>query len=342
MNLNMNRQVLKKIFSVAGLVAVISLALLIAATWFRGPYVLINVLVTAGMLSIMALGLSLIFGVMNVGMFAHGEFFMVGSLVGYYFIAPFQAWFLRNPSPVLQALAPLVGIFLAFLAGALAGGVVEKIIFKPLRARSRENWVLNTFLVTVGLSVVMINLHLLLFGNQYKGIVAYWPGPPLNILDVFIARDRPVAVALSLATIMAFWLFMSFTRTGRAIRAVSQDETGALMVGINMPVIFTLTMALSCGLASMAGASLLFMYPAYPTVGLEPLYMSWFVIILVGMGNIMGSLLGAFLVAVFKVLTVEFVGAGWDFVIPTGFIMLVLIFKPSGILGSEVRGVLDK
>jgi branched-chain amino acid transport system permease protein len=294
------------------------------------------------MLSIMALGLSLIFGVMNVGMFAHGEFFMVGSLVGFYFITPVQAWLVRNPSPTLQFLAPLVGIFLSFLVGAFVGVIVEKIIFKPLRARSRENWVLNTFLVTVGLSVIMINLHLLLFGSYFKGIVGYWPGRPFEVLNVFIARDRLMAVLLSLSAIVVFWLFMRFTRTGRAIRAVSQDETGALMVGINMPFILTLTMALSCGLAAMAGSSLLFMYPAYSTVGLEPLYMSWFVVILVGMGNIMGSLLGAFLVAIFKVLTVEFVGAGWDFVIPTAFIMLVLIFKPSGILGSEVRGILDK
>lgn len=332
----------KKIFSAAGVTIVLSVVLLIMATWDRGPYVLINVLVTAGMLSMVAVGLALIFGVMNVGMFAHGEFFMIGTLVGYYLFTALHVWFPPKAYPMLQFVAPLLGIVLAFFAGGLAGVIVEKLIFKPLRSKSRENWVLNTFLVTVGLSVVMINLHLLLFGSQFKGITAYWPGRPIEILGVFIARDRIAAVTISLITIVSFWLFMRFSRTGRAIRAVSQDETGAYMVGINMPFIITLTLALSCGLAAMAGAALMFMYPAYPTVGLEPLYMSWFVIILVGMGNIMGSLLGAFMVAIFKVLTVEYVGAGWDFVIPTGFIMLVLIFKPSGILGSEVRGVLDQ
>jgi branched-chain amino acid transport system permease protein len=332
----------KKFFSAAGITVALCLILLVVATWARGPYVLINVLVTAGMLSIMALGLSLIFGVMNVGMFAHGEFFMVGTLVGFYFFSPINKWLQSHPNAVIQFLAPIGVILLSFLAGAVIGVIVEKLIFKPLRARSLENWVLNTFLVTVGLSVVMINLHQLLFDSQFKGIVAYWPGRPLEIMEVFISRDRVVAVILSLVTIVTFWLFMRFSRTGQAIRAVSQDETGALMVGINIPIIFTLTMALSCGLAAMAGSSLLFMYPSYPAVGLEPLYMSWFVVILVGMGNIMGSLLGAFMVAIFKVLTVEFIGAGWDFVIPTGFIMLVLIFKPSGILGSEVRGVLDQ
>ncbi|MDL2226177.1 branched-chain amino acid ABC transporter permease [Deltaproteobacteria bacterium OttesenSCG-928-M10] len=334
--------IFQKVFSAATVTVGLTLILLAAATWDRGPYVLINVLVTAGMLSIMAVGLALIFGVMNVGMFAHGEFFMVGTLVGYYFFSAAQAWFPAAAHPTLRFLAPLMGIALSFLAGALVGVVVEKIIFKPLRAKSRENWILNTFLVTVGLGVVMINLHQLLFGSQFKGITDYWPGRPLEILGVYISRDRIAAVTISLVSILAFWSFMRFSRTGRAIRAVSQDETGAYMVGINMPFIITLTLALSCGLAALAGATLLFMYPAYPTVGLEPLYMSWFVVILVGMGNIMGSLLGAVMVATFKVLTVEYVGAGWDFVFPTAFIMLILIFKPSGILGSEVRGVLDQ
>ena len=101
-------------------------------------------------------------------------------------------------------------------------------------------------------------------------------------------------------------------------------------------------MALACALAAVAGGSLLFMYPSYPTVGLEPLYMAWFVVILSGLGNILGAVAGAFMVALLKVITNEYVGAGWDFVVPSALIMLILIFKPSGIFGSDVRGVLDK
>jgi branched-chain amino acid transport system permease protein len=135
---------------------------------------------------------------------------------------------------------------------------------------------------------------------------------------------------------------MTYTRTGRAIRAVSQDENGALMVGIGIKGILMLTMSLSCALAAIAGASLLFMYPSYPSVGLEPLYMAWFVVILAGLGNVLGAVMGAFMVALLKVLTVEYIGSGWDFVVASAVIIVVLIFKPSGIFGSEVRGVLDK
>jgi branched-chain amino acid transport system permease protein len=216
------------------------------------------------------------------------------------------------------------------------------LVFRQLRKRSRENWVMNSFLLTVGLSVVLINAHQLFFGADFKGITRYFSGMPVTIMDVFISRDRVIAFLLAAVVVGAFWFFMTYTRTGRAIRAVSQDETGALIVGIGLNGIMMLTMALSCALAAVAGAGLLFMYPAYPAVGLEPLYMAWFVVILSGLGNVIGSVMGAFMVALLKVLTVEYIGAGWDFVVPSALIIVILIFKPSGIFGSEVRGVLDK
>jgi branched-chain amino acid transport system permease protein len=188
----------------------------------------------------------------------------------------------------------------------------------------------------------MINAHQLFFGADFKGITRYFSGAPLTIMDVFISRDRVIAFLLAVVVVAAFWFFMTYTRTGRAIRAVSQDETGSLIVGIGLNGIMMLTMALSCALAAIAGAGLLFMYPAYPAVGLEPLYMAWFVVILSGLGNVLGAVMGAFMVALLKVLTVEYIGSGWDFVVPSALIIVILIFRPSGIFGSEVRGVLDK
>jgi branched-chain amino acid transport system permease protein len=194
----------------------------------------------------------------------------------------------------------------------------------------------------VGLAVVLINAHQLFFGADFKGITRYWAGPPYSVMDVFISRDRAMSFILAVIVVVVFWFFMTYTRTGRAIRAVSQDENGALMVGIGIKGILMLTMSLSCALAAIAGASLLFMYPSYPSVGLEPLYMAWFVVILAGLGNVLGAVMGAFMVALLKVLTVEYIGSGWDFVVPSALIIVVLIFKPSGIFGSEVRGILDK
>jgi branched-chain amino acid transport system permease protein len=275
-------------------------------------------------------------------MFAHGEFFMIGTLVAYYVFTPISAYTGSHPESVLVLLGPVITILAAMVIGALAGGVTELLIFRQLRKRSRENWVMNAFLLTVGLSVVLINGHQLFFGADFKGIVGYYSGAPFTIMDVYISRDRGFALIVAAVVVAGFWYFMAYTRTGRAIRAVSQDETGALMVGIGLNGILLLTMSLSCALAAIAGAGLLFMYPSYPSVGLEPLYMAWFVVILAGLGNVLGAVMCSFMVALLKVLTIEYIGSGWDFVVPSILIIMILIFKPSGIFGSEVRGVLDK
>ena len=328
--------------SAAGMAVIVTVVLAVAATMDRGGYVLVNTIFTGGMTALVAMGLALTLGVLNIPMFAHGEYFMIGTLVAYYVFTPISTYINTHPESALVFWGPLITVVAAMIVGALAGVISEVLVFSQLRKRSRENWVMNSFLLTVGLSVVLINAHQLFFGADFKGITRYWAGMPITVMDVFISRDRAMAFVLAAVVVAAFWFFMTYTRTGRAIRAVSQDENGALMVGIGLKGILLLTMSLSCALAAIAGAGLLFMYPSYPSVGLEPLYMAWFVVILAGLGNVLGAVMGAFMVALLKVLTIEYIGSGWDFVVPSALIIVILIFKPSGIFGSEVRGVLDK
>lgn len=327
--------------SAGGITVTLSIIIAIVAGIDRGPYIIVNTIVTGGMLALVAVGLALIFGVMNIPTFAHGEFFMIGSLTAYYIFTPLSEYLGSNPNTLLAAIAPLLAILGAVITGTLGGILCELLVFSQLRKRSSENWVMNSFLLTAGLSVVLINAHQLLFGTEFKGIVKYWGGRPFEIMGVFISRDRILAFVLAMVVVGIFWLFMKYTNTGRAIRAVSQDQTGAQMVGININAILMLTMALGCALTAIAGAGLLFLYPSYPAMGMEPLYMAWFVVILVGLGNTAFALVGGFIVALLKSLTVEYIGAGWDFVVPSLLIVIVLVFKPSGLFGSEVRGVLD-
>ena len=335
-------RLLKWCKSLAGISVIATVAIALLATVDRGGYVLVNTVVTGGMTALVAMGLALTLGVLNIPMFAHGEYFMIGTLTAYYVFTPISDFINTHPDSALVFWGPLITIVAAMIVGALAGVVSEVLVFSQLRKRSRENWVMNSFLLTVGLSVVLINAHQLFFGADFKGITRYWSGMPITVMDVFISRDRAIAFVLAVVVVAAFWFFMTYTRTGRAIRAVSQDENGALMVGIGLNGILMLTMSLSCALAAIAGAGLLFMYPSYPSVGLEPLYMAWFVVILAGLGNVLGAVMGAFMVALLKVLTIEYIGSGWDFVVPSALIIVILIFKPSGLFGSEVRGVLDK
>jgi branched-chain amino acid transport system permease protein len=328
--------------SLAKFSIIATIVIAVLATLDRGGYLLVNTVVNGGMIALVSMGLALTLGVLNIPMFAHGEYFMIGTLVAYYVFTPISNFIAAHPDSLLVFWGPIITMIAAAAIGAVAGVISEVFVFRQLRKRSRENWVMNAFLLTVGLSVVLINGHQLFFGADFKGIVGYYSGMPFSIMDVYISRDRGFALIVAAIIVVGFWYFMTYTRTGRAIRAVSQDETGAKMVGIGINGILMLTMALSCSFAAVAGAGLLFMYPSYPAVGLEPLYMAWFVVILAGLGNVLGAVMCSFMVALLKVLTIEYIGSGWDFVVPSILIILILIFKPSGIFGSEVRGVLDK
>jgi branched-chain amino acid transport system permease protein len=326
----------------ATIVITISLVLA-AAIWITGGFAqIVNTLVTGGMWSLLAAGLALVLGVMNISNFAHGESFMVGAYVAFFIFTPINNYLFEHPNPVLSALAPFAGFLVAAAVGLIMGAVFERMIFHPLRKRSRSGWVMNTFLLTVGMSFVMTNGANLTVGPNYQGIPRYWDVRPLEFLGVRVTVDRLVAFFIAMLTIAALWFFLRRTRTGRAIRAVSQNEVGAEMMGVNLDFIHTLTFALATAMAALAGACLLFMFQAYPTVGLQPLYYAWYVVMLVGLGNVPGAIIGGFIVALLQTATQQFIGISWGDVVPTIVMILVLILAPSGIFGSEVKGIQEQ
>jgi len=324
------------------IVSAFSLILLIAIGIKGGPAQIFNTFVVGGMWALLAVGLALVFGVMNIPHFAHGESFMVGGYVAYFVYTPLIDALGENPNPFLRNITPFAGIIAAGIAGALLGILLERLIFAPLRHRTRSGWVMNTFLLTVGISFVMTNGATLTVGPNFRGIQNYWDFEPIEFLGARLAVDRLVAFAIAMVTIAVFWWFLRNTRTGRAIRAVSQDETGAQIVGINLDFIHTLTFSLGTSTAAIAGAALLFMFQAYPTVGLKPLYFAWYVVMLVGLGNVAGAIVGGFMVALLQTGTQLFFTITWETVIPTVVMILVLLMAPSGLFGSEVKGVQEQ
>ncbi|MBC8446048.1 MAG: branched-chain amino acid ABC transporter permease [Chloroflexi bacterium] len=281
-----------------------------------------------GIYALMAIGLALVFGVMNIAQFAHGEFYMVGAY-GAFFAA------------TVLGLSPLPAILFAAIASFLVGVLVERIAFLPLRRRSEE-WVLNAFLLTVGLSFVLQNAALTIFGPTYRGTPEYWKGSVELTPGLNISVDRIASLLIAIVAISAMWVFLHRTQTGRAIRAVAQDERGATLVGISLTKIHALTFGLSTALAGLAGASLLPLTQAYPAVGFRPLVDSWFVVMLVGLGNVSGSIVGGFIVGMLETASYFFLGAGWQDVITLFVLILILLFKPSGLFGSEVKGIWEQ
>lgn len=328
--------------STAGITILLTILAAVIATIDAGPFILINSIVTGGMWALLAMGLALILGVMNIPNFAHGEFFLAGSLTAYFIYNPIRLYLKEHSAPMLGIIAPFLGIIAAFFVGLVLGAVLEKVVFYQLRKRSQEQWIMNSFLLTVGVSIIFVNTVQLIWGADFKGIPYYWDVDPIKFVGVNVSVDRLAAFVVAVVALAIFWYFLQRTRPGRAIRAVAQDETGASMVGINLNNIQMLTLALTAGLAALAGASLLFIFPAYPTAGLQPLYTAWYIVMLVGLGNVSGAVVGGFIVALLQTLTSYYIGPGWQDVIPTVIIILMLIFKPSGLFGSEVKGIQEQ
>lgn len=291
-------------------------------------------LMTTGILrgviyALMALGLALTFGVMNISNFAHGEFYMIGAYVAYL-------------AHVVFGFHPLLAIVVAAGAAFVAGALIERLLFNPLRKRSTGNWIMNAFLVTAGLSIVLQNSAQKFLGVNYYGVTQYFKGSVKVGSTMNISADRAVAFVISIVTMIAFWLFLQKTRTGRAIRAVSQNERGASLVGINLNRIHTLTFALGCMLAGLCGASLLSLSAAFPRVGVRPTVMSWFVVTVIGLGNTGAAIVGGLLVGILETMSFYFLGKGWQDALNLLVLILLLVFKPAGIFGTQIKSAWER
>jgi branched-chain amino acid transport system permease protein len=296
--------------------------------WTIIQNLLITGLLRGGLYALMAVGLALVFGVMNICHFAHGEYYVLGAYAAYFAF-------------VTYGMNPVLAIIVAALLSFLAGAITDRLFFYPLRKRSKGDWVMNAFLLTAGLSVVLQSVYRLVFGNRYRGITQYWHAT-FHIFSMTVAADRLMALVIALVAIAGMWFFLQRTRTGRAIRAVSQDERGAMLVGINLDRIQTLTFALGSMLAGLGGASLLSLSPAYPMGGNKPLIASWFVVTIAGLGNVQGAIIGGFIVGVFESVSYFYLGQGWQEVASLGLLILLLLFKPTGLFGTEIKSVWEK
>ncbi len=285
-------------------------------------------LLRGGLYALMAVGLALVFGVMNICHFAHGEYYVLGAYAAFFAFATY-------------GLNPIVAIVIAAGISFVAGAISDRLLFFPLRRRSKGDWVMNAFLLTAGLSVVLQSLYRIVFGNRYYGITSYWD-KSISIFGMTIAADRIMAFVIALLAIAGMWFFLQKTRTGRAIRAVSQDETGAMLVGIDLDRIQTLTFSIGSMLAGLGGAALLSLSPAYPYAGNKPLISSWFVVTIAGLGNVEGAIIGGFIVGIFESLSYFYLGQGWQEVASLSLLILLLLFKPTGLFGTNVKSVWER
>ncbi|MGH7325980.1 MAG: branched-chain amino acid ABC transporter permease [Candidatus Rokuibacteriota bacterium] len=284
------------------------------------PQHLVNGLVLGGTYALLGIGLTLIFGLMNVVNFAHGEFYTLGAY------AAFAALALADV-PFLGALV------LAILTGVVLGALTERVLLRPLRGESID----SVMLVMIGLWIAMQNTELLAWGGVAKSIPHPFPTAPLTLGPLGIAPLRLFVLAAALGLIFGAHLIINQTRLGRAMRATFQDPDTAALMGVRIARIHTATFALGSGLAAAAGALLGPIFLAYPSMGDLAALKAFSVVILGGLGNVTGATLGGLLLGIAEELGAGYVSSGYRDAVGFVIIILVLLLRPSGLLARAER-----
>ncbi|OLC35120.1 MAG: branched-chain amino acid ABC transporter permease [Candidatus Rokubacteria bacterium 13_1_40CM_4_69_5] len=281
---------------------------------------LVNGLVLGGTYALLGIGLTLIFGLMNVVNFAHGEFYTLGAY------ATFAALTLAG-LPFLAALA------VAIAAGVLLGALTERVLLRPLRGESID----SVMLVMIGLWIAMQNTELVVWGGVAKSVPHPFPTAPLVLGPLGIAPLRLFVLAAALALILGAHLIIQRTRLGRAMRATFQDADTAALMGVRIARIHTATFAIGSGLAAAAGALLGPIFLAYPSMGDLASLKAFSVVILGGLGNVAGATLGGLLLGVAEELGAGYVSSGYRDAVGFVIIILVLLLRPSGLFARAER-----
>ena len=281
---------------------------------------LLNGLLLGSTYSLLGVGLTLIFGLMSVVNFAHGEFYTLGAY------ATFAA--LVGAS---QSLA--VAIPLAILVGALAGALCERVLLRPLRGASID----TTMLVMIGVWIALQNAELLVWGGVAKNVPTPFRSEPLVLGPLSVSPLRVFVFVVAGLLILAAHLLIARTKLGRAMRATFQDRETAALMGVSVEHIHTITFAIGAGLAAAAGALLGPVFLLYPSMGDLASLKAFSVVILGGLGNFAGAAVGGLLLGIAEELGAGYVSSGYRDAVGFVIIVAMLLLRPSGLFTRAER-----
>ena len=264
---------------------------------------------------LVALGLTLIFSILEVINFAHGEFYMLGGFAAYYLSA-------------VGGLNYVATLVLAMLLVGLAGVVAERLVFRHLRGKT-----LNAFIVSLGLLWVLQATAQLSFGVLDKSVPSAVSGI-VRLGGVIVSRERMFVILIAVALIVGLYLFLKFTRTGQAMRAVAQDAEAAALQGVNIELTSALGFGIGCALAGAAGALLAPIFAVSPTMGALPVVKAFIIIIVGGMGSLPGAVLGGLLLGAVEGVGTLFMSSAAVNILGFLMVIAILLLRPRGLLGA--------
>ena len=290
---------------------------------------LLNGLTIGMVYALIALGYTMVYGVMQLINFAHGEVFMVGAYLALAAIWFFAAFFPHAPFWVL-----IPAIFLtAMLGAALLGVTIEKVAYKPLRGSPK----LTVLITSIGISFFLQNAVMLIYGSKEQNVPEVIPNLRYSIGPVSFSLMQLVIFAVSVSLMLGLAWFVKNTKTGKAMRATSENPEAAHLMGISVNQIIRVTFVLGSALAAMGG-SLFGLY--YGSVNFHDGYLAglkaFTAAVFGGIGSIPGAMLGGILLGVFEGLGAGYLSSEWKDVFAFLLLGAVLIFKPSGILGENL------
>jgi len=278
----------------------------------------INGVVMGCLYVMVALGLTLIYGVMNQINFAHADFVTLGGFAAYFFVQWLGG-------------AYLLSIAVALFAGALLGYLINLAIFAPLRERGDE---LRPLIATIGVSILLENGALLAFGP-----VPYQFNSPydetIRFGKIFFTTQSLLVVIVASSTIAGLYLFMKYTFTGKALRAISQDRETAGLMGINQKFLIMLTIVIASAMAGMAGAMLGPILVLTPFAGASVIVKSFAIVIIGGFGNMAGTIIAGLLVGLIEAFTTQYLGSGVIDLVVFALLLVMLLVKPTGLVAEK-------
>ena len=280
----------------------------------------LNALMLGGTYALLGIGLTLIFGIMRVVNFTHGELYAFGAYMMYMFVMLLEVNF-------------FLALLLAIVLGVALGAIIELILLRKLRRADID----TTMLVMIGAWIALQNGEQLLWTGVAKSIDNPFPAAPLVIGAVSVAWNRVFVVAVAAVLIVGTYALINHTRLGKAMRATFQDRETAALMGIQIGTVNTATFALGSGLAAAAGALLGPVFVAYPTMGDLAALKAFAIVILGGLGNIVGATAGGFILAFVEELGAGYISSGYRDAMGFVLIILILIFKPTGLFAQKER-----
>ena len=292
----------------------------------------ISGLVFASIYSIMSLGLTISWGTLKIFNFSHGVLITIGTYVTWYTLLPRRAYAaVAFPYPGLGS-NYAVALILTILTLFLLGIIIERTTIQPLLPRPRFD--VTIIIATIGATMIIQNIVLIIFSGRYRILPPICPGQ-LTLGFLAISFQKIVIILFSTLTLIFFHFFLKKNRFGMAIRAIEQDREAARLVGINNEKMFMLTLGLSGVLAGIAGMFLGNITVFTPSMGSAPLFKSFIIIVLGGLGSIKGNVAAAYIIGMLEAFTSLFLGVFWTLPIEFLVLMVILTLRPSGIFGVK-------